>query len=179
MEWVRNYRWPVFFGLVFALAASGAIWLWETGQLTSSGGEKTTLEVELNALKALHEENNQLQAEIVSLKEELTQVANDVTEANAKIAGARTSVPSVSSGSAVSTTSDQATVGQTVSGTLNINTADQAQLETLPGIGPSKATAIIEYRIANGPFSTPNSIANVKGIGEKTYEQLAPLIVTQ
>jgi competence protein ComEA len=53
---------------------------------------------------------------------------------------------------------------------VDINRADATQLETLNGIGPAKAAAIIEYREANGPFATVEDLANVKGIGLRTVE---------
>lgn len=59
---------------------------------------------------------------------------------------------------------------------ININTADEATLDTLPGIGPSKAKRIIEYREQNGPFKSIEELKNVSGIGEKTFEQLKDLI---
>lgn len=55
---------------------------------------------------------------------------------------------------------------------VNINTAEQAQLETLPGIGPSLAGRIIDYRNSNGRFMSTEEIMNVSGIGEKRYEDL-------
>ena len=59
---------------------------------------------------------------------------------------------------------------------ININTADVALLDTLPGIGPTKASAIIAYRTANGPFAQIQDIQNVSGIGAATYADIAPLI---
>lgn len=55
---------------------------------------------------------------------------------------------------------------------VNINTADKAALESLPGIGPAKAEAIIEYRQKMGAFKTVSDLEKVPGIGEKTLEQL-------
>ncbi|MFC3211766.1 helix-hairpin-helix domain-containing protein [Planomicrobium okeanokoites] len=57
-------------------------------------------------------------------------------------------------------------------GRVNINTADETGLMMLPGIGPSKAAAIIAYREENGPFITIDALKDVTGIGDKTYEQL-------
>lgn len=53
---------------------------------------------------------------------------------------------------------------------VNINTASMEELETLDGIGPSKAGAIIDHRTRNGPFQTPDRITDVRGIGPKTYQ---------
>lgn len=55
---------------------------------------------------------------------------------------------------------------------VNINTATQTELETLPGIGPSLALKIINYRKENGKFSTIEEIKNVSGIGESKFEDL-------
>ncbi len=59
---------------------------------------------------------------------------------------------------------------------ININTADAALLDTLPGIGPSKAAAIIDYRTQHGLFVHIEDIQNVSGIGPSTYADIAPLI---
>ena len=59
---------------------------------------------------------------------------------------------------------------------ININTADQSQLETLPRIGPTIARNIIEYREQNGPFKRIEDIMNVPRIGEKTFQGLKDLI---
>ena len=59
---------------------------------------------------------------------------------------------------------------------VNINTADVIQLQTLSGIGEKRATDIMNYREANGPFKTIDDLDQVSGIGEKTMEKLRPLI---
>ncbi|MGL6057018.1 MAG: ComEA family DNA-binding protein [Culicoidibacterales bacterium] len=65
-----------------------------------------------------------------------------------------------------------------VDGKININSAPANLLEELPGIGPQKAQAIIEFR-QQTPFQQPSDVMNVTGIGEKTYEKLKDLIFVQ
>jgi len=59
---------------------------------------------------------------------------------------------------------------------ININTASQTELDTLPGIGPTTARKIIEYREANGPFVNVQDIINVSGIGQVTFERIKDMI---
>ncbi len=59
---------------------------------------------------------------------------------------------------------------------VNINTADAALLDTLPGIGPTYAARIVDYRTAHGPFARIEDIQNVSGIGPSTYAKIQPFI---
>ena len=59
---------------------------------------------------------------------------------------------------------------------ININKATAAELQALPGIGPAKAQAIVDFRTANGPFKKVDDLVNVRGIGQKTLEKLRPLV---
>ena len=59
---------------------------------------------------------------------------------------------------------------------ININTATETELETLPGVGPVLGAAIITYRTNNGPFSSVDELDNVSGIGPVTLAQLKPLV---
>ena len=61
--------------------------------------------------------------------------------------------------------------------TVNINTADLTELQELPGVGPSKAQAIIAYREENGLFKSIEGLLEVSGFGEKTFEKLKDSIV--
>lgn len=59
-----------------------------------------------------------------------------------------------------------------VLGVVNVNTATPAQLEMLPGIGPARARAIVEYRREHGPFKSVDDLVQVSGIGAKALEQI-------
>ncbi|WP_342602347.1 helix-hairpin-helix domain-containing protein [Peribacillus sp. FSL E2-0159] len=68
--------------------------------------------------------------------------------------------------------SGDAVSGGTSGGLVNLNTATQEDLETLTGIGPSKANAILEYRETVGKFKEVDELKKVTGIGDKTFERL-------
>lgn len=57
-------------------------------------------------------------------------------------------------------------------GMVNINTASSAQLQSLPGVGPTTADRIVDYRRQNGPFKKPEDLMKIKGIGPKTFEKM-------
>jgi len=72
----------------------------------------------------------------------------------------------------------QAVAAEGGPGVVTINTASDAQLMLLPGIGPSKAQAIVEYR-AKKQFASADEIVKVKGIGPNLLARLRPYIVTE
>ena len=59
---------------------------------------------------------------------------------------------------------------------LDINVATLDQLMTLPGIGPARATAVVEWRKVNGAFKSVDQLVSVKGIGQKTLERIRSYI---
>jgi competence protein ComEA len=63
-------------------------------------------------------------------------------------------------------------------GRIDLNAASQAELETLPGVGPARAQAIIAEREAR-PFRVPGDLRRVPGIGEATFQRLAPLVAVR
>jgi len=62
---------------------------------------------------------------------------------------------------------------------ININTATQIELESLFGIGPVIAKAVIQYRLENGPFKEIEEIQEVSGIGPVTFERIKPFITVK
>lgn len=71
---------------------------------------------------------------------------------------------------------NEASVQNNKTAFVNINSATEIQLMELPGIGPSKAKAIVTYRTTVQPFQSIEEITNVSGIGEKTFEKIKQLI---
>jgi competence protein ComEA len=65
---------------------------------------------------------------------------------------------------------------QTAGALVNLNSATQAELEKLPGVGPAMAKTIIEYRQKNGGFKKVEELMNVKGIGEKSFLKLKTIV---
>ena len=66
-----------------------------------------------------------------------------------------------------------------LSGKVNVNTATQEELEMLPGIGASRARAVIDARKQRGGFEHVDDLLEVKGIGQASLEQLRPFVTTQ
>lgn len=55
---------------------------------------------------------------------------------------------------------------------IDVNKATEAELQKIPGVGPAKAKAIVEYRTKNGPFKTVADVKKVNGIGDKIIQHL-------
>ena len=73
-----------------------------------------------------------------------------------------------------------ALAGAAIAGeTVNINTADAAQLEALDGIGPTLAQRIVAYREEHGPFADIESIMDVNGIGKGIFETIRQQITVE
>jgi len=106
--------------------------------------------------------------------QKITELENKITDLEAKIAESKSAVAAPVSEVATSPPSTSKLSQPT--GKVNINTATAAQLDSLPGIGAVYAQRIFDYRSASGPFTSPDKIQNVKGIGPKTYEKLKDLI---
>ena len=62
---------------------------------------------------------------------------------------------------------------------VNINTADVEELATLPGIGSTKAAAIVQYRKDNGQFKKVGDLTEVKGIGDKIVDKIKPEVTIE
>ena len=107
----------------------------------------------------------------INLAERLTdQKLIVIPKKGEQVAG--TSGASPGTTASTSTTTGSASSNSSVDKQVNINTATESDLQSIPGIGPSKAKSIIEYRETNGAFDSVEKIKEVNGIGEKTFDKL-------
>lgn len=90
-----------------------------------------------------------------------------------------TVVPEVGVNEPEITVGSRMNVGIEIGGLVNINTADLDTLDTLPGIGPSTAQSIVDYRQNYGSFYTIEDLMNVSGIGESKFNQVKDLITVE
>ena len=60
---------------------------------------------------------------------------------------------------------------------MTLNTADEEQLQTLPGVGPSLAARIVAYRRVNGPFAMLDDVRDVNGMTDGKFERIAPYLL--
>jgi len=146
--------------LSFVLIASSVILLYNQNQVQKINQQKNiSAEVDLENLKKENE----------YLKNQLELIQNQNIESN--------SVVKTTSGVSVNpSTKVDSQVSKSTSSLININSASNARLDTLPGIGATKAQAVIDYRNSSGKFTKIDDIMKVSGIGQATFDKIKSLI---
>lgn len=102
-----------------------------------------------------------------------------INELNSKISNLQKqakTASATSTGKVAGTKSSSSPSSSQVSGVVNLNSADLTALDTLPGIGPAKAQAIIDYRATHNGFKSIEELKEVKGIGDATFEKLKDMV---
>lgn len=153
-KWFEKYRLHITSGLILFIAIGGISLLYEE-QRDKILSAQNALNVEKQGWQ---KEKSELGGQIDVLQQQITQIGKQSQQSNQQgtVAGASTTQAS----------------GSETSGLINLNTANESALDSLPGIGPSKAKAIIEYRNEKGMFKNITDLKNVKGIGDATFEKL-------
>lgn len=143
-------KFKVYLGLVLTLViiSAGIFLLWQKDLLNNlKDKNQNKIEATISNYK---KENDDLRQKIIELQEENKKLA----ESSSQVCG------------------DSDNVGDKI----NINTASAEELDTLSGIGPSRAQAIISYREKYNGFKSIEEIKNIKGIGDAIFEQIKDMI---
>jgi competence protein ComEA len=157
-EWIERYKYYVGAVLLLLILVGGGILLWRDN-IYKPGLESRIMNQELRIEELTKELEDIKNASVATTSEALAPVASDDT-----------------AGEVAGTSTNSSSSSAKVTGKINLNTATASQLDSLPGIGPVYAQRIVDYRIANGPFISPEQVQNIKGIGPKTYEKFKDMI---
>jgi competence protein ComEA len=180
-----NARWAIPFGVMCGLFAAGLLFLASRpprGEPVQLLPPPTPIPLQVYVVGAVLQPGLQALPPGSRVQDALIAAGGLLPEANVTALnlaayvqdGERIYVPLSSSPDGITLSTDRL---QSVENHLiNINTASQAELETLPGIGPITAQNIITYRDRNGGFASIEAIMDVPGIGPKTFDEIYYLI---
>lgn len=157
-----KYRLHIGLGLILAVFIGSAILLWQRKNYQDNTNQQIIAkDVEINNLQ---KQNQDLKDQIIQLTKNDQGLVAGVSTSNQSVK------PQISSSQTI-------IPNQSVqSDLININTAGLSELDKLPGVGPTRAQQIIDYRNTNGLFQKPNDIMKVKGIGQATYDKMKGMI---
>jgi len=141
--------------------------------IKAAGGAKAGADLESLNLAARIEDGSRIYVPSAQMRSG-SAAAVVAPQTSAVVASARSSVAGGSkSKSKTSATTKLHNPGE---GVVRINSADSTELQRLPGVGPSTAQAILDYRTQIGRFTTPEQLDDVKGIGPKKLEKMRPFV---
>mgnify|MGYP001585677135 CR=1 FL=1 len=173
LQWLERFKTPITVVLVIGLlAATGLLVIHTT--MAQQLIARTTTSSDDKVLKDLEAKQQAILAQLANIK--LDQPAGFSSDSSTASSSDTPSASSTDQASKPASSTSMSASSSVISGTVHLNTADAAALETLPDIGVSKAQAILDYRTAHGRFSSIDELDNVKGIGTVTLEKLKPYL---
>ena len=163
------------YGVLIGLLAAGIIWL---GVSPPRGHEVTLLPTATPSLLSVYVSGAVATPGVYTLPEG-SRIAAAVKAAGGMLPGAETNNINlallIADGQQINVPGIVDT-SHVNAGRVDINTATLAELDALPGIGPTTAQSILDYRLQNGPFQVIQEIQNVPGIGAATFAQIQDYI---
>ena len=163
------------YGVLIGLLAAGIIWL---GVSPPRGNEVTLLPTATPSLLTVYVSGAVATPGVYTLPEG-SRIAAAVKAAGGMLPGAETNNINlallIADGQQINVPGIVDT-SHVNAGRVDINTATLAELDSLPGIGPTTAQSILDYRLQNGPFQVIQEIQNVPGIGAATFAQIQDYI---
>lgn len=154
-------------GLIVALSAVGLSWSLSSSRATPAGAAISTPKPE--PVKSAAKPSAPAVAPVAPASESKPKASGPIVTELPAAAPVVATAPTVSAPSA-------APVAAKPPAKINVNTASQAELELLPGVGPKLAQRILDDRAKNGNYKSLKDLDRVSGIGVKTLERLAPLV---
>jgi comEA protein len=168
---IEKHRLPIGVILLLLVVAGLVVLLLKSNQTTNGDKRIEALEVKIsqleNEIKKTKTENESTEAEKNVPNQTEKTIAepvvsqNEANDTDVRVLGTATS---------------SKTESVKPSGVINLNAATVTELDSLPGIGPTYAERIVEYRNSNGGFKSVDEVKQVKGIGDKTFEKFKDMI---
>ena len=174
MSWLERHGIPIVILLVLLIAAGGGVFLYKRANI-----ESKPLEIVLSTPTSSQEIVVHITGEVVNpgvySLEEGDRIADAVEAAGGLTPDADSDAINLALEVEYEDYIHIPRIGETPQ-RVNINTAEAWLLQALPGIGESRAQAIIDYRAENGPFRSIDELKEVPGIGSSTFEEIEDLI---
>jgi len=162
--------------LSLVIIAGGVLLYRENGLKPKNERRLSQLESNVHSLEtdieSLRQQQSLLKSPTGSVEETVSSDASNSVEVAPSVTAPTPAVLGAS-------TSSKQQSSPALSGSVNLNTSSVTELDSLPGIGPTYAQRIVEYRESKGGFKSIEEVMKVKGIGQKTFDKFKDKITIQ